>query len=342
MILLYGRLDDPPLVATLEALQAQRAQYALLSQATLHREHLHLRIANDGVDGALTVAGQSIPLASIRAIYARPLELTTRGIDANAIAQARGLHDHLYEWLDVTQALVVNPPAAMQSNASKPLQAQLVGELGFRVPDTLVTSDGDEVLAFLRTHERVIYKSISGVRSIVRELNAAAIGRLRLLSALPVQFQAYVPGTDVRVHVVGGRAFACTIESAATDYRYAARDHVEATIAATELPGEVAARCVALAAHLRLPLAGIDLRRRPDGEYVCFEVNPMPAYSFFEHHAGQPISTAIARMLVKADRNDTEVRDGAGHRKSHDDRRHDHAAARASVARGLRQRHDVA
>ena len=168
------------------------------------------------------------------------------------------------------------------------------------MPQTLISSDPDEVREFLDRHRAVIFKSISGVRSIVRRLDHGYLGRLDRVRTLPTQFQVLVPGTDVRVHVVGDRVFATAIETGATDYRYAARDGAEATLTATDLPDEVAQRCVRLAAALRLPLAGIDLRRRPDGEYVCFEVNPMPGYSFFESHTGQPISRAIVEHLAAA------------------------------------------
>jgi hypothetical protein len=40
--------------------------------------------------------------------------------------------------------------------------------------------------------------------------------------------------------------------------------------------GYLADRCRKLAAGLQLPFAGIDLRRTPEDEWVCFEVNPSP------------------------------------------------------------------
>jgi glutathione synthase/RimK-type ligase-like ATP-grasp enzyme len=210
----------------------------------------------------------------------------------------------------------------MQANASKPLQAQLIGAAGFLVPETLVTSDPAEAQAFWREHTRVVFKSTSGVRSIVQELDQRLAARLPLLAQLPVQFQAYVPGTDVRVHVVGQRTFAVTIDSPVTDYRYAARDGAEAALAPTELPDRVAELCVALARQMELPLAGIDLRRRPDGQYVCFEVNPMPAYTYFEAQTGMPIGPALADLLM-------EARDGAGDRKSQRDLGNHRVAAAA-------------
>lgn len=98
------------------------------------------------------------------------------------------------------------------------------------------------------------------------------------------------------------RGFATEIGSDAIDCRYAGRDGLTAALSASRLPDEIADRCVRLAATLGLPFAGIDLRRTPAGDWVCFEVNAMPGYSFYESHTGQPIAAALVRHLVgKAD-----------------------------------------
>jgi D-alanine-D-alanine ligase-like ATP-grasp enzyme len=49
---------------------------------------------------------------------------------------------------------------------------------------------------------------------------------------------------------------------------------------------------------MRLHVAGIDLRRTPDGEWYCFEVNPSPAFLYYETATGLPIAAAIARILA--------------------------------------------
>lgn len=51
---------------------------------------------------------------------------------------------------------------------------------------------------------------------------------------------------------------------------------------------------------MNLPLAGIDLRRTPQDEWYCFEVNPSPAFSFYEQITGQPIARAVALLLANA------------------------------------------
>lgn len=63
-------------------------------------------------------------------------------------------------------------------------------------------------------------------------------------------------------------------------------------------PGDTQEKCVALTRGLGLAFAGIDLKVTPAGEIFCFEVNPSPAFSFFEANTGQPIADSLARHLA--------------------------------------------
>nr|WP_315183589.1 hypothetical protein [uncultured Albidiferax sp.] len=300
MILVYGQGDDPPIAHLVAALHTAGARYQLLDIARLDQARLDIQVGPQGMAGELVMDGACTALADIRAVYARPLEPRVADQPEPAQKHALALHRQLVEWLDVAPARVVSRPLAMQANASKPLQAQWIGEAGFCVPPTLVTSDEAEVRAFQKTHGRVVFKSISGIRSIVTELDDTWLSRMHRLAQLPTQFQAYVPGVDVRVHVVGQQALAAQITSTATDYRYAQRSGATAQVVATTLPPAIAARCIAMSHAMGLPLSGIDLRLRPDGEYVCFEVNPMPAFSYFEVESGLPIAAALAGLLMGA------------------------------------------
>jgi D-alanine-D-alanine ligase-like ATP-grasp enzyme len=71
------------------------------------------------------------------------------------------------------------------------------------------------------------------------------------------------------------------------------------------LPDEIARRCVEVTARLGLVLSGVDLRLGADGAWTCFEVNPMPAYSYFEAHTGLPIAAALGGLLTRAGDRDT-------------------------------------
>ena len=199
----------------------------------------------------------------------------------------------LWSLADVANALVLNRPSAMQSNHSKPYQSQLIEEQGFRVPETLITTDISAAHRFWKKHGEVIYKSISGNRSIVSKLHEEHAERMNNLRWCPTQFQRRIRGVDYRVHIVGTRLFASQILSEAVDYRYS-----PACIEACELPDDVAERCLRLSQVLDLNLAGLDLLKTPEGEWYCFEINPSPAYSYYESATGQLISLAIANLLA--------------------------------------------
>jgi len=300
MILVWGISEDGPVRAVREALAGKGDAPLMLDQFDVARSDLSFE-ETDASDGWLMVGGERIDLASITAVYPRPYESARvlraaeeAGLDA--AQHAARFDDTMLLWLELTPALVVNLPSAMTSNGSKPLQSAMIASAGFDVPDTLLTTDARAAAEFRDRHGRVIYKSIGGVRSRVSLLEDKALGRIAN-GASPLQLQEYIPGTDLRVHVVGDEVFACTIESEAVDYRYPSTEPEEPRIEACSLPAEISDRCVALMHLLGLSLAGIDLRHASDGRWVCFEANPSPGYTFYEQATGAPITQALARLL---------------------------------------------
>jgi glutathione synthase/RimK-type ligase-like ATP-grasp enzyme len=297
VIAFFGYGTDRSLGRAVAEARARGAAHFLVDQEGLDFVEVCVESDSRGVSGFVAFNAAEHPLRNVKAAYARPLAPPI-GNTGEENLHGTAVRDALVEWLDVADCLVVNRPSAMHSNASKPYQVAWLARFGFEIPDTLVTSNPEEALDFWQRHGTVIFKSTSGVRSIVKELDAEGARNLARLRLLPTQFQAAVPGVDVRVHVVGERVFATEIESTAVDYRYARRDQLEARLSAISLPSDVAERCVAVSRELGLPLCGIDLRRRPDGGHVCFEVNPMPGYSYYESETGQPISEALVDLLL--------------------------------------------
>ena len=187
---------------------------------------------------------------------------------------------------------------AVAPNGSKPYQAAQIRAAGFDVPDTLITTDPDAVREFLARHGTVIYKSISGVRSIVSRLAPEHLPRLEDVASCPTQFQQFIPGQDYRVHVVAADTLACKMITDVDDYRYAARQGAKASIRPASVPGEIADRCRRMAEAMGLLVAGVDLRRTPDDRWYCFEVNPSPAFNYYQERTGQRIDQAIAGLLT--------------------------------------------
>ena len=305
MVLLCGIATESPLALVRDRLDEMGTPYLVLSQRRFAEIPFRFRISGDGVTGTLAIDGRSYALEDIYAVYTRLMdyqglpEVTDEEQGPARTVLARDWHDAVNRWCEIAPIRVVNRSGPMGSNGSKPFQAQAITRRGFLTPTTLITNDPALARAFVAEHRRVVYKSISGIRSIVREVGRDDLGRLDQIRACPVQFQAYVDGRNVRVHTVGDAVFATAIRTEATDYRYAHREPGQsAVLEPVELSDDLAAQCLALAADLELPLAGIDLKLTPADEVYCFEVNPSPAYSYYESHTGQPISAAIARYLT--------------------------------------------
>lgn len=313
MILVAGIAEESPTALVIEALAAMGASHAVFDQRRAATTEMSMEIADassgGAIGGTLTVDGETIRLDDVRAIYLRMMDdnllpaMLALEPEAPARRHCRLLHELLLRFADIVPGRVLNRPAAMGSNHSKPFQAHAIRACGFDIPETLITNDPVTARDFIdRTWAEgggVIYKSVSGIRSIVQRVETSDLARLERIRWCPTQFQRQIAGTDIRVHVVGNAVLAATIASDATDYRYAWRQTgVEPTIAATVLDAATRAQCVRLAERLDLPLAGIDLRRTPEGRCVCFEVNPSPAFNYYQQHAGLPIGSAIAQYLA--------------------------------------------
>lgn len=312
MILLAGLPDEPPIARVATALEDLGITYRMIDQ----RQYADMQISFDpagfqGVlQGHLYCKGEKdIALEDVTAIYYRlhsdesfPDLCKLKQEDLRRI-QFRRFVTLFTVFADICSGRVLNRTPGMGTNNSKPFQAQIIKRCGFDIPRTLITNVPDRACKFvIEAEERkqeVIFKSVSSVRSIVRTMTAKDLMRLDQLRICPVQFQERVEGYDVRVHVVGEKIFATKINTTGVDYRYASREKDGSTVLEPfELPTHVAAQAISLSQTLELPLAGIDLRRTPNGNWVCFEVNPSPAYSYYEANTGQPISIAIAQYLA--------------------------------------------
>jgi hypothetical protein len=290
MILLFGIADDPILEDIAAALDRLGAPTLLIDQRRPPPE-----LALDDNGGGRV--GQTA-IADIKAVYLRPadLRLVARaqgwGPGSRALAEAARFTSDFLALTEFAPWRVVNRLSTQASNTSKPWQLEHIRRW-FDIPRTLVTTDPAEALAFVQACDAAIVKSVSGVRSVVRRVSASRLENIDAVGHCPTLFQEFVDGDDVRVHVVGDQVHATCIASTLDDYRYdrAARRHPY------QLSDEVAERCVALSHSLGLFVSGIDLRQRPDGSWVCFEVNPSPGFVYFEPPDGHPIADAIASLM---------------------------------------------
>ncbi len=307
MILLCGIPSEPPVRLIARTAEELGIETLMLNQRESATTSFGITISGTSKTLHYNSPGGELDLGHVTGAYVRLMDYhnlpeynSNMAATNHARARIEAWNAMLNDWLETANCHVMNRLKNSNSNMSKPYQAQLIAKAGLRSPQTLITNQPEKVRDFQRKCGRVIFKSISAHRSIVRELTTANAARLDQIRVLPTQFQELIEGDNVRVHVVGSAVFATRICSAVIDYRYAADEGGTATYEAMDLPEEIAAKCRRLSQALDLPLCGIDLIETNTGEYVCLEVNPSPAYNCFEEQTGQPIAKAIVRRLAEA------------------------------------------
>jgi len=241
-----------------------------------------------------------------RAHAPRPLEKTSAEawdfVAREARTALRGLYAHLScPW--------ISHHASITGAENKPLQLKLAREVGFSVPETLITNDPGTAQAFVRAREKTITKAVSyGDLGHGKVLHTSLVpgwseDMASQISLAPTMLQEYVEKVaDWRVTVVDDRVFACRIDSQSNpEYEIDMRRGLhDPTLAHELLPIPVAdqLRCVELVRLLRLRFGAIDLAEGVDGALWFLEINPNGQWAWIEDRTGAPISDTLAAALI--------------------------------------------
>jgi glutathione synthase/RimK-type ligase-like ATP-grasp enzyme len=281
---------------------------------------LSYQLVRDAVEA--TYNGKS--LRRIRSVwYRKPAE--TEKADLPVAPEfydyvSSGLHHHFVGlFTQFPEAFWISDFYALQKSANKTAQLRLARELGFMVPETIVTADPAVAKEFLQEHDECIIKPVSrfgitlqrngkGEKTIfyATKVHQGQDIDLTNLHLAPSYFQEAIdPVADIRVNVVGDKIFATTITNPGLDPTYTTRDwrlgHTTNTIQFTphDLPVEVAHKCLAFMEHYGLQFSAFDLILDKKGEYWFIECNPNGQWAFVEDETEQPIGRAIADLLMR-------------------------------------------
>ncbi len=196
-------------------------------------------------------------------------------------------------------AFFVNPISA-QKMASKPYQLEIARKVGLQIPDTLISSDPDEVEKFLKKHDhRIIHKSMTPHKQqpiYAQKWQASDYVWLKNIKIAPTIFQEEIVGSsDIRVTIVGQSVFAARV---ATDVdTIDSRLFPDTPYEIWELPLDVERMLLIFMKELGLVFGCIDMRVTHENEYVFFEVNPQGQFLYIEIWTGLPISKTLAEFL---------------------------------------------
>lgn len=183
----------------------------------------------------------------------------------------------------------------------KPYQIKIASEIGFDVPDTLITSNPERAQDFwqhcqkqmvMKTlilspmEDRVIYTN-----KVTEEL----IQKIERIKSSPVILQRLVPKKyELRITIVGDNIFPVQVDSdSKIDWR---RSRIK--LKRHSLPKSIKEKCFQLVKKLGLRYGCIDMMVTTNNQYIFLEINPNGQWSFVEERTGMPIGKAIAHLLV--------------------------------------------
>jgi D-alanine-D-alanine ligase-like ATP-grasp enzyme len=172
-----------------------------------------------------------------------------------------------------------------------------ISRAGFAVPRWIVTNEPIRAKGFIdECKNGAVVKSCSGLRRKVEMAGERIEARLEAGSS-PVVFQEFIPGREVRVHVVGSEVFPIEVFSPDVDYRLS---DVPVEYAITTVPRSLEKTIVDYARQCSLCLAGFDFRVLEETAWYCLEMNPVPSFLPYEMATGAPIASAVIRHLCAA------------------------------------------
>lgn len=326
-VLIVATEEDVHTRAVVEQLQARDGRVAVADLSRFPQQadmSLHFTCCGQR-DLSLRVGEEPLDLAEVGSVWWRrpqqPLVDPAIHRETHRMFAANEVHEALSGLWHALDVFWINDPARDHVAHRKVGQLRVAHEVGLRIPDTLITNNPDRARAFIdaRGYTRVIYKAFSALPEEWRETRLLRPEELALLDNVryaPVIFQEYVEAVyDLRITVVGERVFAAAIHSQETAYPVDFRmDMANARVEAVELPEEVSDKLLALMARMGLVYGAIDMRLRPDGEYVFLEINPAGQFLFIEQETDQPIAAAIAETLLAHDMTDARPASSAAAR----------------------------
>jgi len=309
VILAITHEGDEEATPVLEALARRGAEVAVLDLGELPgRAALALRYGGVGGPTSLRLAsGRVVRAEAVEAVWwrrTRPFVLHPGLSSRDAGFAERQTSEAVEGFFASLPARFVNDPWRDRVASHKPLQLAAAEAVGLAVPATLITNDPDQARAFVAglAGAPIIHKALHATPvdwHPTRLLEGAERDRLDAVRLAPVILQAYVPGVDVRVLAVGPHLFAAEIDARRSrvpeDFREVYQD---CPVRPVELPDGVAAGLRAVMTRLGLAYGAFDLRRRDDGAHLFLEVNPSGLWRFVEERTGQPITEAIATLLL--------------------------------------------
>lgn len=284
----------------------------------VNTEDFHLtKIIHKIESGSVFQTGkETVELSKIRSAYfRRPLfpDVRFENLSSSSLHYIREEWNYLLRsiYLELGEKWFSHPNNIILAE-DKPKQLRLAKEIGFSVPETVITNDlasvewlfkiGDVVAKPLKQSLLEDDKTLGKVifTSTINSLSDIDESSLRFA---PVIFQRKLHKKyDLRVTVVEDSVFSVIIKSqefekTKTDWRYSSVTELEHEV--FDLPSDIAEYCRIIVRQLGLRFGAIDLVLDDSDQLWFLECNPNGQWAWIENRTGLQIAAAIVNSMEK-------------------------------------------
>lgn len=198
--------------------------------------------------------------------------------------------------------------------SNKFLQLSIARQLGFAIPETVITGSAEAASTFVAEHNPAITKRLAtalprvgGKQTVFMTTHIHNRGdhTFNNVDLAPAMFQSAIDVKyDIRVTVVGNQAFAAYIKSderhapqPVRDARFGQLNGTLEITAAPDFPRHIADLCVAHTKAMGLTFGALDIIEDSKGVFWFIENNAGGQWAYVEKATGLPIGRAIADLL---------------------------------------------
>lgn len=261
-----------------------------------------------------SIIDKEINLLEIKSVYYRRPEIPVVDIENISKGESMFIQNELIYTLEgiykiLRNANWLNPLYSIREAENKLYQISLAKEIGFIIPNSLITNQPDKAnLFFFQNNKDCIIKPIkSGLVGEISDSKVIFTSKLPNESEFssicncPTYIQSNIhKKADIRVTAVSGTFFSARIHSQAkpealVDWR---KSDCVLEYSKIDLPIEIKEKCNKLMRKLNLRFGAIDFIEAENGDLVFLEINPNGQWAWIEQQLKFDISGTILKQLA--------------------------------------------
>lgn len=261
-----------------------------------------------------SILNKQFNLKEFSSVYFRRPEMPLLDVSSMNTGEVQFLKNEISYTLEgvykiLRHAYWVSPIYAIREAENKIFQLELAQEIGFVIPDSMITNSfNDSINFYERNSECCIIKPIKS--GLIENKNQSKIvfttslehrpNCKEQIKMSPNFFQNHITKIgDIRVTMVGAKAFSTLIHSqddseTQVDWRRGENVLKHTRI---QLPDEILEKCIKLLSSLNLRFGAIDFILDENNNYIFLEINPNGQWAWIQHQTGYEISDEIVNLL---------------------------------------------